>query len=202
MPARGDGQPSRPNRSHYVRYGSAGRRLGDGSDNTPDHVHGRGMHPGKPGDLHDDPASSGHPVDHSVPSRSPAARERLDCRPKRPEPAEKGIVRIPPQPCPIIAHGPRYVREWLPQLAAEDGFVDRLFQARVWRLVPPGLGMELVGARHRQESSGAADLGIGPRRSQRVKNIIVYTSIVTIVKVQIAALNLNGLSRTYYLSYT
>jgi hypothetical protein len=135
-----------------------------------DHVHGRGMHPGEPGHLHDAPAGAGDAVDHSVPGGHPAARERLDAGHEGPEPGEAGVVRIPPLVRQIIVQGPWCVRERLLQLVAEDGFADRLFQARVRggraersgtaglgpefrRLVPHSLGSGIVGACHRQGSS-------------------------------------------------
>jgi hypothetical protein len=91
------------------------------------------MHPSKAGHLHDDPAAPGHPVDHPVPGGHPAARERLNAGREGSEPAEAGVIWIPPQPRQIIAQGLRCVRERLPQLVAKDGFADRLLQAIVRR---------------------------------------------------------------------
>jgi hypothetical protein len=61
-----------------------------------DYVHGRSVHPSKPGHLDNYPAGPGRAIEHSLPGRHPTLRERLHPGRKGPQPAQECRLRVPP----------------------------------------------------------------------------------------------------------
>ena len=96
-----------------------------------DHVRRRRMPPGKASHLQDYATGAGRAVDHPVAAGHLAVWEWLDPGGQTPLAAQHGPTGIPPLPRHKITEGVRCVCEWLPQLALEDGFADRLLQALV-----------------------------------------------------------------------
>jgi hypothetical protein len=95
------------------------------------HVRGRGVDPREPSHLEDHPAGPGRPIDHPVPSRHAAVRERLDPRGDRRQLAQERLARITPLERQVIAWRLGRVDPRLLELIPEDGFADRRLRAIV-----------------------------------------------------------------------
>jgi hypothetical protein len=111
---------------------------------APDHVRSRPVEPGEARHLHNHPAGAGHAVHHTVSSRHPALRQRLDPRRQLSETAEESLVRIMPLERELIARDLGVVHHGLLQLVAEDRLADGGLDRRARR---PRIGTPALGGR-------------------------------------------------------